>query len=51
MTKVLISSGGIGGLTAAACLPKAGIEVGIYEQAPELSEVGAGRTHRLAVLL
>jgi len=42
MTKVLIVGGGIGGLTAAACLLKVGIDVEIYEQAPELSEVGAG---------
>ena len=42
MTKVLIAGGGIGGLTAAACLLQAGIDVEIYEQAPELSEVGAG---------
>ena len=42
MTKVLIAGGGIGGLTAAACLLRAGFEVELYEQAPELSEIGAG---------
>jgi salicylate hydroxylase len=40
--KILIAGGGIGGLAAAACLLKAGIDVDIYEQAPELAEVGAG---------
>jgi salicylate hydroxylase len=40
--KVLIAGAGIGGLTAAACLMKAGHEVEIYEQAPLLAEVGAG---------
>lgn len=40
--KVLIAGGGIGGMTAAACLLKAGIDVAVFEQAPELGEVGAG---------
>ena len=40
--KVLIAGAGIGGLTAAACLIKAGHEVQIFEQAPQLTEVGAG---------
>src|SRR5262245_6265921 len=40
--KVLIAGAGIGGLTAAACLMKAGHQVEIYEQAPLLAEVGAG---------
>ena len=40
--KILIAGAGIGGLTAAACLIKAGHEVRIFEQAPELIEVGAG---------
>ncbi|MDO9524950.1 MAG: FAD-dependent monooxygenase [Gemmobacter sp.] len=39
---VLIAGAGIGGLTAAACLLQAGIDVEVYEQAPVLSEVGAG---------
>ena len=34
--------GGIGGLTAAACLLRAGFDVHVYEQASRLSEVGAG---------
>jgi salicylate hydroxylase len=40
--KILIAGGGIGGLTAACCLRKAGHEVHVFEQAPELSEIGAG---------
>ncbi|MGE3934220.1 MAG: FAD-dependent monooxygenase [Rhodospirillaceae bacterium] len=44
MTKrnILIAGAGIGGLAAAANLMKAGHDVTIYEQAPVLSEVGAG---------
>jgi salicylate hydroxylase len=40
--KILIAGAGIGGLTAGASLLKAGHDVTIFEQAPELSEVGAG---------
>jgi salicylate hydroxylase len=40
--KVLIAGGGIGGLTAAACLLNAGFEVEIFEQAERLGEIGAG---------
>lgn len=40
--KVLIAGAGIGGLAAASCLKKAGHAVEIYEQAAQLSEVGAG---------
>jgi salicylate hydroxylase len=40
--KVLIAGAGIGGLTAAACLLKAGRQVRVYEQAPSLGEIGAG---------
>lgn len=40
--KALISGGGIGGLTAALCLQHAGIEVEVYERAPELMPFGAG---------
>jgi salicylate hydroxylase len=39
---VLIAGAGIGGLTAALALLRRGIEVDVYEQAPELGEVGAG---------
>ena len=40
--RVLIAGGGIGGLSAALALVKHGIDVDVYEQAPELKEVGAG---------
>lgn len=40
--KILIAGAGIGGLATASCLMKAGYDVEIYEQAPELTEVGAG---------
>ena len=40
--RVLIAGAGIGGLTAALALLRHGIEVEVYEQAPELKEVGAG---------
>lgn len=40
--QVLIAGGGIGGLTAAACLLQAGFDVDVYEQAPALGEIGAG---------
>lgn len=39
---VLIAGGGLGGLCAAACLLTRGIDVEVYEQAPQLGEVGAG---------
>jgi salicylate hydroxylase len=41
-TRVLIAGGGIGGLAAALALLKMGCEVEVYEQAPELKELGAG---------
>jgi salicylate hydroxylase len=40
--RILIAGAGIGGLAAASCLIKAGHAVEIYEQAPQLAEVGAG---------
>ena len=40
--RVSIAGGGIGGLTAALALLRMGIDVDVYEQAPELKEVGAG---------
>jgi 2-polyprenyl-6-methoxyphenol hydroxylase-like FAD-dependent oxidoreductase len=42
MTRVAIIGGGIGGLTAANALSRAGSEVAVYEAAAELREIGAG---------
>jgi salicylate hydroxylase len=42
MTRVAIIGGGIGGLTAANALLRAGLEVSVYEAAGELKEIGAG---------
>lgn len=42
MKKGVIIGAGIGGLTTAMALAKRGITVEIYEQAPEIKEVGAG---------
>ncbi len=42
MTRVAIIGGGIGGLIAARALCRRGIEVAVYEAAPELREIGAG---------
>ncbi|WP_425418546.1 FAD-dependent monooxygenase [Oricola indica] len=41
-TKVIIAGGGIGGAAAALSLLNRGFDVEVYEQAPELGEVGAG---------
>jgi salicylate hydroxylase len=40
--RVAIVGGGIGGLSAALHLLRAGIDVHVYEQAPRISEIGAG---------
>ncbi|MDR0342760.1 MAG: FAD-dependent monooxygenase, partial [Nocardiopsaceae bacterium] len=40
--RIAIVGGGIGGLAAAAFLHRAGLPCAVYEQAPELTEVGAG---------
>src|SRR5262245_35779142 len=40
--RVIIIGSGIAGLSAAIALRKVGIEVALYERAPELREVGAG---------
>src|SRR5258706_8411663 len=43
MAKKILSGGaGIGGLTAASCLLKAGHDVLVVEQAPAVAEIGAG---------
>jgi len=41
-SNIAIVGGGIGGLTAALALIRRGIDVDVYEQAPELRELGAG---------
>jgi salicylate hydroxylase len=41
-TSIAIIGGGIGGLTAAASLLRAGFDVQVYEQTRTLAEVGAG---------
>ena len=41
---IAIAGAGIGGLTAAITLKQAGLNATVYEQAPELGEVGAGLT-------
>lgn len=40
--KIVIIGAGIAGLTAAVAMSRKGLDVEIYEQAPELKEVGAG---------
>jgi salicylate hydroxylase len=40
--QIAVVGAGIGGLTAALALLKRGLDVTVYEQAPELREVGAG---------
>jgi salicylate hydroxylase len=53
MTKphILIAGAGLGGLTAAIALTLRGFEVDLFEQAPELKEVGAGLTVSRAAAL
>jgi salicylate hydroxylase len=41
-SKIAVVGGGIGGLTAALALLQQGFDVDVYEQSPELREVGAG---------
>ena len=41
---LLIAGGGIGGLTAAIALRRAGFDAQVYERAPEIREMGAGIT-------
>jgi salicylate hydroxylase len=40
--KIAVVGGGIGGLAAALALHRAGFRVDVYEQAPQLSEIGGG---------
>ena len=39
---VLVAGGGIGGLAAALALVRRGFKVQVFEQAPEIGEIGAG---------
>lgn len=40
--RIAVAGAGIGGLSAALCLARAGHHVSIYERAPALREIGAG---------
>ena len=40
--RVAVVGGGIGGMTTAIALRQQGLDVAVYEQAPELGEIGAG---------
>lgn len=40
--KIAVIGGGIGGLSAALQLLQAGLDVHVYEQAPQIGEIGAG---------
>jgi 5-methylphenazine-1-carboxylate 1-monooxygenase len=40
--QVIVVGGGIGGLTTALCLHKAGFKVDVYEAAPEIKPLGVG---------
>jgi salicylate hydroxylase len=40
--KIAVIGGGLGGLSAAVALRQAGFEVEVYEQAPELTQIGGG---------
>jgi salicylate hydroxylase len=42
MPRIAVIGAGIGGLSAAVALLRAGFSVDVYEQAPELTEVGGG---------
>lgn len=39
---ILIAGGGIGGFATALCLSRQGFKVRVFEQAPEIKEIGAG---------
>lgn len=48
--RVIVVGGGIGGLSAAIALQRAGIEVAVFEESSELHEVGAGVGLQLAAV-
>ena len=48
---VAIIGAGMGGLTAAAALRKTGIDVEVYEQAPELTQIGRHRMRKWGLRL
>jgi 2-polyprenyl-6-methoxyphenol hydroxylase-like FAD-dependent oxidoreductase len=48
---ILIAGGGIGGLTAAIVLRRAGFQVQVHERVPEIREVGAGLTIQANAIL
>jgi 2-polyprenyl-6-methoxyphenol hydroxylase-like FAD-dependent oxidoreductase len=48
---ILIAGGGIGGLTAAIALRRAGFDAHVYERAPAIHEIGAGLTLQANAML
>ena len=46
--RAAVVGGGLGGMAAAVALARAGIDVRVYEQAQQLTEVGAGVSLALA---
>jgi 2-polyprenyl-6-methoxyphenol hydroxylase-like FAD-dependent oxidoreductase len=51
VTPILIAGAGIGGLTAAIALRRAGFDAQVYERAAEIREVGAGITLQANAIL
>src|SRR5215470_17250560 len=41
-TRIAVVGAGLGGLTVAGCLQRAGFATTVYEQAPTFSRIGAG---------
>ena len=48
--KIAIAGAGIGGLTAAMCLHRAGFDVEVFEAVSELRPLGVGATRRLSAV-
>src|SRR5437867_3061281 len=42
--KALIVGGGVAGLSAAVALQRSGIDYEVFERAPEIRDIGAGKT-------